>query len=385
MTWLFHHRASEQAAAEAHEARGRGQDELAKSLFANAAASETLALLQLSVEEKPRTFGITAVSAVALLYKGTQLEEAEKLAHSLLSKSGLPDFAADQLRELLQSIWNERVQAAAGIRFVPGQITLSVDGGEVVRGGAPLDLVVERVQTVQSIFYRTAEFLKHLPLRRRGPATRQIQDSCRPWLFQSVPGSYQFTIAIQGPLQPDLFDSGEPEPRLVASTFMAILEGAATDPEQALPAVVQDKDYRSTFLKLARNLAPTGRVFTRLEIRSSQGKAPVVLTQESRKAMTRTIRGAEPERRTGEQAEEITLRGVLRAVHLEKDWLELVVDDSLLHIAGVGETVDDVIGPMVNHLVAVQATRDNKGSFAFRDIELDDDSTGTEANVKRDG
>jgi hypothetical protein len=41
-----------------------------------------------------------------------------------------------------------------------------------------------------------------------------------------------------------------------------------------------------------------------------------------------------------------------------------------VHVSGVGETVDDVIGPMVNHQVTVHATRDQKGVVRFKDIEL---------------
>ena len=372
MSWLTHHQTSEEAASEAHAARRRGDDTRATSLFAQAAQAELLALDHLSLAEKPRTFGVTAVSAAALLYKAEQPRAAEQLAHSMLGQSGLPDFATDQLREILQSIWNEQAQATAGVRFVPGQVTVSVDGGEVVRGGAPLDLVVERVQTIQSIFYRTAEFLKNLPLRRHGPATKPIQDLCRPWLFQSVPGSYQFTVAIQGPAQGDMFVEGELEPRLVASTFMAILEGAATDPETNLAKIVPDAAYRSTFLKLARNLAPTGRSFSHLELRSTNAQAPVILTQESRKSMTNAIRGRPSEPTIDAESTEVALRGILRAVHLEKDWIELYVNDAPIRISGVGETVDDVIGPMVNHSVVVHVSRDRKSTYSFRDIELED-------------
>ena len=67
---------------------------------------------------------------------------------------------------------------------------MSVKGGEVVAGGAPLDLIIDKVQIVQSLFYRTAEHLKSLPLRKKGPPSKDIQEGCRPWLFQSVPGSY---------------------------------------------------------------------------------------------------------------------------------------------------------------------------------------------------
>ena len=374
MSWLTHHESSEAAASEAHAARRRGDEALANSLFEDAAKAELLALTYLIASEKPRTFGVTAVSAAALLYKAEQRKEAEQFAHSMLGQPGLPDFATDQLREILQSIWNEQAQASAGVRFVPGQVTVSVDGGEVVKGGAPLDLVVERVQTIQAIFYRTAEFLKNLPLRRRGPATKPIQDLCRPWLFQSVPGSYQFTVAIQGPAQGDMFAEGEPEPRLVASTFMAILEGAASDPETNLPKVVPDAAYRETFLKLARNLAPTGRSFSQLELRSSSARAPVVLTQDSRKSMTNAIRGGEFQPPKDSQTTEVTLRGILRAVDLEKDWLQVYVSGAPVKISGVGETVDDVIGPMVNHSVLVQVLRDSKGAYSFRDIELEDDA-----------
>jgi hypothetical protein len=372
MTWLEHHQASELAASEAHAARHSGDSARADFLFEAAARAELEALNHVSLEQKPRTFAITAVSCAALLYKAARPQEAELFAHSMLSRQGLPDFATDQLREILQSIWNEQAQAAAGVRFVPGQVTVSVDGGEVVKGGAPLDTVLERVQTIQSIFLRTTEFLKKLPLRRRGPATKPIQALCRPWLFQSVPGSYQFTIAIQGPDQLDLYADGDPDPKLVASTFMTILESASIDPVEQLPKVVPDHEYRATFLKLARNLAPTGRTFSTMEIKSSQGGAPVVLTPESRRAMTQSIRGVSVPTLPESSSEEVTLRGVLRAVHLDKDWLELMVDDMPIHITGVGETVDDVIGPMVNHQVTVSALRAGKSGYRFRDIELTD-------------
>lgn len=372
MTWLEHHQLSELSATEAHAARRSGDNATAVRLFEAAARAELEALKDVSLTKKPRTFGITAVSCAALLYKAARLHEAELFSHSMLSRQGLPAFATDQLREILQSIWNEQAQAAAGVRFVPGQVTVSVDGGEVVKGGAPLDTVLERVQTIQAIFLRTTEFLKKLPLRRHGPATRPILALCRPWLFQSVPGSYQFTIAIQGPDQPDLFAQDDPDPKLVASTFMTILETAAADPSTQLAKVVPDQGYRATFLKLARNLAPTGRTFSTMEIRSSQGGAPVLLTPETRRTMTQSIREVPAHVSVEASAVEVTLRGVLRAVHLDKDWLELLVDNEPLHISGVGETVDDVIGPMVNHLVIVTAFRDPKGAHRFRDIELVD-------------
>lgn len=367
MTWLQNHRQSEDAAVKAHQARRRGETEESKRLFSIAARHESEALSFIDVLEKPRTFGITAVSCVALSYKAGEAETAERLAHQFLSANGLPPFAIDQLRGLLQIIWNEQTQLAAGVSFVPGQITVSVDGGEIVRGGAPLDLVVDKVQTIQNLFFRTVEWLKSMPLRRQGPANKQVQEYCRPWLFQSVPGSYQFSVAIQGPQQADLFH-GMPSSEEVAEKFMELLQTATRDPDAGLLNLVPEQEYRSTFLKLARNLAPSGRSFTSLEIKSSQTESPVVMTQESRKQMTESIRASKPVK-TEQKYVEAELRGTLRALHLEKDWLEVAVGEELIRVEGVGETVDDLIGPLVNHEVIVHVAKDSAGRCHFRDLE----------------
>ena len=63
--------------------------------------------------------------------------------------------------------------------------------------------------------------------------------------------------------------------------------------------------------------------------------------------------------------------GVLRAVHLDRDWLELVVDGEPYRVTKVEEQVDDVIGVMVNKPVIVHVTREGE-KLRFVDIEPDD-------------
>jgi hypothetical protein len=88
--------------------------------------------------------------------------------------------------------------------------------------------------------------------------------------------------------------------------------------------------------------------------------------------MTESIRGTQVYVPVETPQKEVSLRGILRAVHLDKDWLELMVKEMPLRIKGVGETVDDVIGPMVNHEVTVTAIRIGESDYTFRDIELVD-------------
>lgn len=370
MTWIEHHRESERLAGEAEIAAREGEIVRAQNLYRQAAQDEECALHALE-PTKARTLGISAVSAVSLYYKGRQFVQAESLAYRCLVSEHLPEFAHEQLRGLLQSIWSERVREHAGVDFAPGHVIVSVRGGEVVEGGAPLDLIVEKVQTVQSLYYRTAEFLRGLPHRKRGGPIKEIQESCRPWLFQAAPTSYQFAVAIQEPRQTDLFRTDESRPEEIAHLFLRILRASVESPEEKLPELVPALDYRGTFLKLTRNLAPTGKRFGQLDVRSASETRTVSLLPGTRSAISQVIRTSRPATPTDTEAEEV-VRGVLRALHLDNDWIEVTVGDEHLRIDQVGETVDDVIGPMVNRPVLVNVVRDAQGRRHFHDIETDD-------------
>lgn len=370
MTWLEHHKRSEELAAEAETAARSGDVSRSRDLYAMAAQAEEQALADTDLS-KARTLGISAVSTVSLYYKATQVDVAERVAYQWLGSSKLPGFATDQLRDLLRHIWSEQIRQRANVGFAPGQVLVAVKGGEIVEGGAPLDLIVEKVQTVQALFYRTAELLRGLPHRMRGGPTKDVLETCRPWLFQASPGSYQFAVAVQEPRQAPLFGPGEPRPQAITDHFMRILRASVEDPEAQLPDVVPDANYRNTFLKLTRNLAPTGKRFGQLEVLSAAETRPLSLLPQTRAVVGQAIRAARFAEAPSEGVEQ-TVRGVLRAVHLDKDWIEVTVDDAHVRINGVGETVDDVIGPMVNHAVVVQVIRPKRGTMRFRDIELDE-------------
>jgi hypothetical protein len=375
MTWAQHHKESEAFAARAEDLENDGEFEAAIKLFDLAAQAETKALEALD-PSKSRTIGITAVSAVALWYKAGNLNTAERLAYRCLVLENIPKFAEDQLRSLLQQIWNEHAQKNAGVSFIPGQVIVSVRGGSVVEGGAPLDLVLEKVSGIQSLFYRTAEYLKSMPLRRRGPPSKDLQDRCRPWLFQSVPGSYQFAVAIQKPAQGEMFPEQEIEPEELTRAFLTILRAATEDPENGMKSVVTSEDYRQTFLKLTRNLAPNGKLFSELEIRGAGNQHPIKLQAETKNLITQALTPRLMEIASPPELliNEVRLKGLLVGVQLTDDWLELEVsspEKQVVRVWKVGETVDDVIGPMVNHEVVVRCWLKKK-AYQFIDIERED-------------
>lgn len=368
MTWLQFHTESERRAVEAKVALANKDESSAVDLYRQAAALEQRALGAIE-SNKARTRGITAVSAVALWYKANDYTAAERLAYGLLADEHMPDFARDQLRNLVQAIWTEHSKREAGVAFLPGQVSVSVKGGEVVTGGAPLDLIVDKVQSIQSIFYRTIEFLTGVAHRKHGPPSRDLQDACRPWLFQSVPGSYQFSVAIQKPMQADFFKA-EVAPSRIAQHFLEIVSAAAGENIEELKSVVPNEEYRRTFLKLARNLAPTGKKFEKIEFRSAEDSRPISLDPESRTYINHNLRQSPESARDQSVTEE--LKGTLRALNLDKDWLDVVSEGESIHIEGLQETVDDVIGPMVNRQVTVRFIRTSSKKLKFVDIELDE-------------
>jgi hypothetical protein len=125
-------------------------------------------------------------------------------------------------------------------------------------------------------------------------------------------------------------------------------------------------------LKLSRNLAPTGKTFDSIELRAATSETPISLTPEARTAINHTLKKSRPvdTQVAGDIEEELT--GTLRALDLEKEFLNVIIDGQALHIVGLGDAMDDVIGPMVNKSVKVRVVRGSKGPIRFRDIELDE-------------
>ena len=372
MSWRELHKVGEQCATRAEIALRDGKATDAAKLYGEAAEAEEQALSKLD-STKPRTLGISAVSAVSLWYKAKEYERAQAAAYKWLLTGQLPQFACDQLKDLLQSIWSESDRTQAALPFARDQVIVAVKGGDVVKGGAPLDLILQKVETVRAFFYRTTEFIQKLP-HRKGPPTREVQEICRPWLFQTAPGSYQFAVTVQEPAQQlDFLEPARPKPREITAHFLKILRASVDDPEGALSDIVADVQYRGTFLKLTRNLTPTGRTFSRMDIWSSDDPHPITLLKSARKTLNRVIQKAVTGQTEEAESQHEPLRGILRGLHLDKDWLEVALEENRsIHVTKAGDEVDDVIGPMVNRPVIVHTAKTRQGKYLFRDIELDE-------------
>jgi hypothetical protein len=375
MSWLEYHKKSERFASDADVAGRSGDTAQAMMFYSDAAAAETQAISHIDISKR-RTFSITVVSAVALWYKARDYPAAENLAYKWLGTNVLESFAVHQLQDILRKIWDERAQEAAGIKFTAGDVFVAVRGGEIVTGGAPMDLVLRKGDEISAILYRTAELLLGEPHRRRGTASPFIQEICRPWFFQAVPTSYRFAIRVQQPTeQLDLFPENRLQIEKVVPTFLSIVKASTEDPDRGLDDVVPDRQYRVTFLKLVRNLAPTGKRFHELDFESYPVTSAqhIVLVPETRVAINKALRRYHPPQEKDTPRREVLLSGILRGLQLDEDWLEITVRDTegyrTIRIYEAGETLDDVVGPLVNREVIVDTVVLPNGRHLLRGIQ----------------
>ena len=206
----------------------------------------------------------------------------------------------------------------------------------------------------------------------RGQPNESILNSYRPWLFQTEHGSYQFAVSVQKThqLKLNVFDtdiSTDINPKQIIDRLLEILLACAESPINRLPEVVPNDDYGNTFLKLTRDLAPAekGKRFTQLDIRSANTVNPIILDSNTRDTINQAIRDR---KLSPPDSEDMEISGVLRAIYLDNDGIEIVSNGETKRIYGAGDEVDDRIGPMVNHHVVVRAVKKGE-NLHFIDIE----------------
>lgn len=368
------HASAQDLSARAASLLAQGRREEAERLFAEAARHEATALAAVPVD-KTRTRSILSVSVASLLYKGARLDEAERAMFRYLAPGDLETWADAQLRELLQVVADEHLlEATLARRYSGERITLSLRGGEIGAGTGPLDLILEKASGFRSLLCRVAEWVGKYPLRRHGPPPKELQDLFQARATEPAMGSYRLDIRLTEPIQPDLFEPLKVPPAEVSDRLFDFLECLTEGTQEDLEASVPDRDYRRALLQLTRNIVPSGKRIR--EIGIYREKPDRVQSVYLNRALPARIRQAIP--REGPVTEKHTThRGVLRAVHLDENWLGLTLAEGT-HITcdTVPEMLDDVVGPMVNKEVVVAgALRQKRGKdrLLVSEIELVDE------------
>jgi hypothetical protein len=171
-------------------------------------------------------------------------------------------------------------------------------------------------------------------------------------------------VAVEAPKQSDMF-KGHINPKDITDKFLDIMQATTADTIERLEDLVDREDYREAFVKLTRNLAPTGRSYERVRIYSYDNPKEVVLNTDARTYANEYIASTVSELASQERG---SIIGVLRALDLDRDWIEVEVEGRHQRVNGLEEAMDDIIGPLVNRQVKVTFLRSGR-RLRYVDIE----------------
>ncbi|MCY1042697.1 hypothetical protein OV208_15335 [Corallococcus sp. bb12-1] len=365
----------------------QGKRAEARARFREAAAFEVKALESIPAS-KPKTRGIIGVSAAVLLYKSRQMIEAENLIYRLLSEPLIGVAYRQQLRELLEVVWDEQ-SLPSGMTYSGEEILVSLRGGSVGYGTAPLEMALSKSSEIRNLLFRATEWVRGDKFRHRGPVDDGVVDFVQARATQPSAGSYRFSIRLVEPEQLEMFG-----PEVVSAAVSAAAVSDAVfglirtivEPSpimrQQLLELVPDAEYRQALVKLVRNVAPSdgglGEVeFSRVrrhEGQSEPEREAVQLRREVRQVITELVRQEEAPQVLEASEEKGVLRGILRALHLDEGWLVLSVGGGGKQRCETRENVlDDVVGPMVNRRVLIHGVWiRGRSRFQVIDIDFDD-------------
>lgn len=369
------HRRAERLAAEAKAAAAADDLASATRLFGDAADAELRALSEIP-DDQERTRSVIAVSGASLLYKAQRYDDAEAAIFRMLGAQDLNDWATAELRTLLEVVADERIlHAELGRKYTGAKLTLSLRGGEIGSGTGPLDLILQKATGVRSLIYRFAEWLGEYPLRVRGAPPAELQQLIQARATEAAVGSFRMEIRLTEPVQKELFGAAVVEATAVGDAVFEFFERLNRGSREDLEEFVPDEGYRKALLELSKSVAPSGKRLKEVGLyRSGEaGVQSVYLTSALPPKIKEMI--PRPPAEDGERRERY--EGVLRALHLDENWLEITLDSSE-HVKcnTLPDMLDDVVGPMVNNRVAVEGpikrSRGGAERLLVQDIEAVD-------------
>jgi hypothetical protein len=275
--------------------RDRGDEEKAKSLFADALRLEQQAALLLPAQrESEPSRSILFRSAASLAYNCGDYETADWLI-----ANGLAGFPPPEIKEELKALYDDvnfmRHLADRGISLSENQWLMTIWGSAIAHGLAPVDHLMFRVEIVTTLFYRTLERLLGKPYRVYGGVSKEIKDNYTLYINAFVPSSFAVSFQFGRPhwqlsLLPDDEITKVITPESVIDEVMECLEILEGPQPEKLKEKISDETYYENFVGLAKQIAPDGDNIQLVGFTSLRnGKETPVKLRKSREALREAI------------------------------------------------------------------------------------------------
>jgi hypothetical protein len=338
-------------------ARQRG-DENYVSLFEDAYRFELQAATLAKDSPEPNR-SILLRSAASLALGCNLLQDAEKLICTALSGTP-PDEIAEELRDLLEQVNFQRHLALRGITLQSDEIQMSIAGGAVGYGIAPIQAFVERVQKTEALLYRTAERKQQKPYRDRGPRDKSLREGFELYMSAPRPGSLAVTFKVGESEQLNLFGPSMAEE--VIDELVECLKLFTHKEETQLKERIKEEAYFRNFVGLAQGIAPDGRGVRMVGFTTiSRGRLNRVALEPKRDAPREEAPSAEV--RTAHD-DTVEVSGILRrADSLKEGRNEIVIvsaDNTRHRVVVPPGMMSDIVKPLWETQVIVKGLRKGK-------------------------
>jgi hypothetical protein len=302
------HKEAMKLASEAYFAHFQGDVDRSDSLNREAFEREKEAayLLRDTLDIEP-TRSVLCRSAASLAIDCCFHREAEKLiAMGLFGDP--PEEIAEELRDLLETVYFERHLRQRGIQLTDNEFQVSLVGSEVGFGYAASEQVTTRVQSIENLIFRTAERKSNTPFRRGNRPRKELRREISPYLSTPRAASYSITFRLGGN-QLSLPTMGLPEQ--VLDDIFCGLELINNSNFEQLRAIIADQDYYQNFVGLIQNIAPDGKKVKMVGFTSQKGENEQKIMLSTPRSQLREIfeNGSGESNQEGERVE---IKGILK-------------------------------------------------------------------------
>lgn len=239
-------------------ARALGAAEVAKKYLAEALRQEEKAAwlaVDNGVPEPTRT--ILLKSAAHLAVDAGEIRLAERLIGTALAGDP-PEELAEELRSAFEEIGFQRHLDLRGVELQDNDLQMVLVGDAIAPGMVASDQFIKRIESFQSLIYRTSESDQGIEYRERGDPKQDIEKPLQ--MYVSVPRAASFAVSLKVASQKGQAEFSFAESSVVVDHLMTRLGMFERAEYEALSKEIPKKEYFDNFVRLATDLAPDGKL-----------------------------------------------------------------------------------------------------------------------------
>ena len=271
------HSQAMEAAGRAFYADIHGDYPTAETLFRKAFELERrAALLLIDDTQAEPTRSVLLRSAASLAVDCHEFREAERLVAVALAANP-PSPVADELRDLLETVYFSRHLSLRGLELDPGEFQMSLAGLSIGFGVIESSQFLRRAEIVETLLVRTTERLRGRDFRESGSPSKGSLQGFEVFYSTALAASFAISIRLGRP-QRQLILPGFVGPREVVDDFLTCVDDfnaqrmeALHQRMGALHQQIEAEAYFNNFTALARKLAPDGEKVTSVGFTSVRG------------------------------------------------------------------------------------------------------------------